>query len=192
VAIPFVNVRRGPTVLQSAPDDSDQYVAHAFVGAAHAVRRDVFLALGGYRQHLYYMGEEGDLCLRMLAAGYVTRLGRADSVHHLESTNRVSERADFYGRQNDILFVWQNAPSRYLLPHLAGTILLGLRYAVNSAKYPLAMLRGTGSAFLHILRGEAMREPVALKAYGLYRRLKRSGPLRLKEIEAELPETLAV
>ena len=82
------------------------HVVHAFVGAAHAVRRDVFLKVGGYREHFFFMGEEGDLCLRMMQAGYVTRLGRADPIYHLESSRRDLSRAGFSGRRNDILFAW--------------------------------------------------------------------------------------
>src|SRR5207249_1976421 len=77
VSIPHINVRKDQVVRQRAPTADGIYVTHAFVGAAHAIRRDAFLRVGGYREHFFYMGEEGDLCLRLLHAGYITRLGRA-------------------------------------------------------------------------------------------------------------------
>jgi hypothetical protein len=46
------------------------------------------------------MGEEGDLCLRMLATGYVTRLGCAEPLHHFESPLRGFSRADYCGRRS--------------------------------------------------------------------------------------------
>ena len=109
VGIPYINVRQDQTVQQRAPA-AGVHVVHAFVGAAHAVRRDVFLKVGGYREHFFFMGEEGDLCLRMMQAGFVTRLGRADPIYHLESSHRDLSRAGFSGRRNDILFAWHNVP----------------------------------------------------------------------------------
>ena len=120
VGIPFINVRQGQALQQRASAAGIQ-VAHAFVGAAHAVRRDVFLKVGGYREHFFYMGEEGDLCLRMMQAGYVMRLGRADPIHHLESPRRNLGRAGFSGRRNDILFCWHNVPMSHFVPHLLAT-----------------------------------------------------------------------
>jgi hypothetical protein len=40
----------------------------SFIGFAHLVRRDVFLALGGYREDFVYLGEEKEFCLRLLDA----------------------------------------------------------------------------------------------------------------------------
>ena len=115
-----------------APDDVSIYAIHAFVGAAHAMRRDLFLQLGGYREHFYYMGEEGDLCLRMLAAGYITRMGRADSIYHLESPTRDNALADHYGRRNDVLFAWHNVPMPFLPLHVAATTWNGVRTALRA------------------------------------------------------------
>src|SRR5439155_26116948 len=64
VAIPFFNPRLDWTQRQLAPDRKRLWVTDAFVGAAHAVRRSVFLKMGGYREHFFYMGEEADLCIR--------------------------------------------------------------------------------------------------------------------------------
>jgi len=77
VGIPFINVRKGSVIHQQAPDTNDRWICEAYVGASHALRRDVFLAAGGYREDFFYMGEEGDLCVRLLDKGYVVRLGRA-------------------------------------------------------------------------------------------------------------------
>src|SRR5262245_56052059 len=79
VAIPFVNLRQSAEVHQSAPPGGP-FVTSAFIGTAHALRRDLFVRLGGYRTLLFHQGEECDYCLRMLAAGYVTVLVAADPV----------------------------------------------------------------------------------------------------------------
>jgi hypothetical protein len=68
VAIPYIEPHKANKEMQRAPTREDVWIAASYIGTAHAVRRDVFLALGGYREHLVHQGEEGDFCLRMLAA----------------------------------------------------------------------------------------------------------------------------
>ena len=68
VAIPYIEPHKANKEMQRAPTREDVWVTASYIGTAHAVRRDVFLALGGYREHLVHQGEEGDFCLRMLAA----------------------------------------------------------------------------------------------------------------------------
>ena len=68
VAIPYIEPHKANREMQRAPTGEDIWITASYIGTAHAVRRDVFLALGGYREHLVHQGEEGDFCLRMLAA----------------------------------------------------------------------------------------------------------------------------
>lgn len=185
VGIPFINIRQDCVVQQRAPSVG-AFAVHAFVGAAHAVRRDVFLKLGGYREHFFYMGEEGDLCLRMMEAGYVTMLGRADPIHHLESPSRNLSRAGFSGRRNDILFCWHNVPMPYLPLQLLGTTLNGLRSAVGSScLWP--MLKGLVSGYASCFQRWNERAPASAVIYRLHRSLKKRGPQLLSQVEKQLP-----
>lgn len=186
VGIPFINVQQDRVVQQRAPS-SGIHVTDAFVGAAHAVRRDVFLKVGGYREHFFYMGEEGDLCLRMMNAGYVTRLGRADPIHHLESFRRNLSRADFSGRRNDILFCWHNVPMPYFPLHLLGTTLNGLAFGVRAGRF-WKMFAGMASGYANSLGRWKERQPVSPEIYRLHRSLKKHGPRLLSEIQQRLPE----
>jgi hypothetical protein len=68
VAIPYIEPHKANKEMQRAQTREDVWIMASYIGTAHAVRRDVFLALGGYREHLVHQGEEGDFCLRMLAA----------------------------------------------------------------------------------------------------------------------------
>jgi GT2 family glycosyltransferase len=107
---------------QAAPDDTNAYVIESFIGTAHALRRSLFLQLGGYREELFHQGEESDLCIRLLAAGYVVRLGRGEPIHHFESPRRDFRRMDHYGPRNAILFAWQNVPFPAALIQIPSTI----------------------------------------------------------------------
>ena len=186
VAIPYVNVRLDASVRQAAPDRSGIWVVHAFVGAAHAVRRSSFLAAGGYREHFFYMGEEGELSLRWLSKGLIVRAGVADPIEHLESPLRNTALADYHGRRNDILFAWHHVPRGVLAVHLAGTTLNAVRTAWRVGR-GWHMLRGTLAGYADCARRSDERDPVTPALYRLHRRLKRHGPLPLSAIQSDLP-----
>jgi GT2 family glycosyltransferase len=185
VGIPYININQDQRVLQSSPCDGAIHVTHSFVGAAHAVRRDVFLHLGGFREHFFYMGEESDLCLRMLSAGYVTRLGNADPIHHVESPRRNMSRASFSGRRNDIRFAWHNVPLPEFPLHLAGTTFNGFKAAFTQGWFR-SMVSGTAAGYADLFRRWHERQPVPRDTYRLHRALKKRSR-RLEEIEPALP-----
>ncbi len=159
VAIPCVDVLKSDRPRQPLPDRDGVYVTSEYIGTAHAVLRDVFLSLGGYRELLVHQGEERDFCLRLLAAGHFVRLGTADPIHHFESPKRDLSRQDFFGRRNDVLYAWQNAPWRDLPIHLVGTTWNGV--AIRRAMRPtrpnaagtIARLRGCVSIRRHTSPG---------------------------------------
>lgn len=190
VAIPYINVRHDNTIHHRAPEPSEVWLVHAFTGASHAIRRSSFLSAGGYRERYFYMGEEGDLCLRLLDRGQVVRAGTADPIHHLESPLRDSPLADFCGRRNDIGFAWQNVPSTALPAHLLGTTINGLVSAAR-APHPLSSLKGMCRGYVDVLGGSIERLPVRAETYRLQRELKVGGPRRLSDIESRLPELVA-
>jgi glycosyltransferase involved in cell wall biosynthesis len=191
VAIPFINVKQDSVVRQHAPADGLVYAAENYIGTAHALRRDVFLGLGGYRAHLVHQGEESDYCIRMLAAGYVVALGRGDPIHHFESPRRDFRRMDLYGRRNDVLFAWHNVPAAALVPHLLGTTFKGAAFGFRCGR-PGRMLHGLGKGYLSIFSHLADRRAVPWRIYKLARELKRRGAVPLGEIEDRLPATQVI
>ena len=186
VAIPYVDVNRNQIVHQTAPDGKNVWVTDRFIGTAHALRRELFLDLGGYRESLVHQGEEGDFCIRMLEAGHVVRLGSSDPIHHFESPKREVSRMDFYGRRNDILFAWHNVPRPYFLVHLLGTTLNGLGSAFRAGRYG-KMLKGIAQGYADCFDQWTNRQPVSAEVYNLHRRLKKRGPQLLSDIEQFLP-----
>lgn len=181
VAMPFVNVLQTDRVNSRAPDGDTVYVTGAFVAAAHAIRRDAFLRVGGYREDFFYMGEEGDICIRLLDRGLVVRVGRADPVHHYQPCGRTSFLPDFYGRRNDVLFLYYNAPARYLIPHLAGTTAKGLVFGARVRRIG-NMVRGLARGYQHALGQRHGRAPVGAACFRCFRQLKKGRSLRLDDI----------
>lgn len=183
VAIPFINVNKEKVLHQRAPSDDGIHLANDFIGTAHALRRDLFLKLGGYREYLFHQGEERDYCIRMLDAGFVVRFGRSDPIHHFESPRRDFRRMDLYGRRNDVLFAWHNVPLASLLSHLLGTTARGVVFGFKVAR-PWRMIHGLVNGWAAIINQFNQRRPVRQQTYELSRRLK-GGAVRLEDV-AEL------
>jgi glycosyltransferase involved in cell wall biosynthesis len=174
VAIPFINIRQSPTVHQRPPDSERIWITNEYIGTAHAIRRDIFNKLGGYREFLVHQHEEGDFCIRLLEAGYFVRLGRAEPVIHHESLNRSTERMEVYGQRNLMLFAWYNVPVPTVLWHLPVTIVNGIRWGLknHSSRY---RCRGSVEGLRAILHERHKRAPVSRLTNRLFRRLKKCG-----------------
>jgi glycosyltransferase involved in cell wall biosynthesis len=170
VAIPFVDVNKSPEIHHRAPDAEGVYAGYNYIGTAHALRRDLFLRLSGYREILFHQSEEEDYCIRLLNAGYVTRYGNADPVHHFESPRRSWKRMDYYGARNKVLYACHNVPMPNLAVHLTATTLFTSIYARNPARF-LTRLRGVAGAYSRICMGHIRRQPVARSVYQLSRRV---------------------
>jgi glycosyltransferase involved in cell wall biosynthesis len=187
VAIPFVDVNRSSEVHQKAPSAKGIYATYSYIGTAHALRRDLFLALSGYRETLFHQGEEEDYCIRLLEAGYITRCGNSDPVHHYESPRRSWARMDYYGARNKVLYAWHNVPLPYLPGHLAVATAKALGHSLSPNRFCIR-LRGVLAAFVLFGANRSARRAVSRSAYRLSRSLKRSGGLPLQRIEPLLPE----
>jgi glycosyltransferase involved in cell wall biosynthesis len=186
VAVPFVDIRGSTRTLQVPPDREGRWITSSYIGTAHALRRDVFLEVGGYRGELAQMVEEPDYCLRMMDAGYVTRLGRASQIVHEESLKRDQERITELGRRNDILHGARNVPMPYLAARLAKVTAYSAVYP-DVRRHPRAVLRGLARGYRDAWRTRATRAPVRRATYRLDHELRKHGPLRLEEIEGRLP-----
>ncbi len=188
IAIPFINVcQDADLIMQKALDGSGVFVCPSFIGTAHALRRDLFLRLGGYREALFHQGEEGDYCLRMLNAGFVVRLGRSNPIHHFESARRDFRRMDLYGRRNNVLFGWHNVPAGILPAYLAATTCNGIMHGLRVGR-PWVMMQGLGQGFRAIWQERKQRAPVSPAVFDLYRELVKRQVVLYSEFEGRLPE----
>jgi glycosyltransferase involved in cell wall biosynthesis len=186
VAIPYVDVLRDGALCQHPPDRENRWVTGSYIGTAHALRRDVFLALGGYRTSFVHMVEEPEFCVRMLAAGFVVRVGRADALHHLETPRqRVLARNIRLGVRNQLLDTWHNTPTRHLPERVAKII---ARSAFDSIRWrhPGAAAHGAWQALGRVARGDE-RSAVPEEVWRVLVDLRKRGPLPLELVEARLP-----
>lgn len=73
-----------------ADDPGRRFSTTRFIGAGHAIRRNVFASVGGYDERLFFCGEEVDLCYRMLNAGYhITYMPDVAIRHKVSPEHRV-------------------------------------------------------------------------------------------------------
>lgn len=183
VAIPYIDVKFGPKIYDRPPDQSLVWVVSSYRGTAHALRRDLFLQLGGYQSYLFHQGEEQEYCIRLLNAGFVVRAGRAAPLHHLASPKRDLSRICKYSARNNLLFSWYNAP----MPQLLGRLLLSpignVRYGIKNGQL-WATLQGIAGGYGAMVHEFAQRQPVTRNTFRLYRKLFKCSSMRLEAIEA--------
>jgi GT2 family glycosyltransferase len=82
-----------------------------FVACAAVVRRDPFLAAGGFSDVVFFMGEEQMLALDLASAGW--HLAYVDDVvahHHPSSSARAPEARRALIARNDLLTTWMRRP----------------------------------------------------------------------------------
>ncbi len=82
-----------------------------FIGCGVMLRRDVFLSLGGYQNHLEYYAEEYDLCARIIAAGWkIVYDDRFQVQHYMDQSQRDVNRTLSNLTRNNALIMNRYAP----------------------------------------------------------------------------------
>jgi glycosyltransferase involved in cell wall biosynthesis len=184
VAIPFNDVVSGQQTERNrrAPDD-DVWVLATYTGATYAARTDALSRVGGYDPEYWMYGEERDLSLRLLAEGFVTRMGRAGPALHAPSPTRSLARQDILGRRNEIVWAWCSFPAPWHLIYIAGYMIKGIWVGIRVRRLR-RMIRGLIEGLRAI--PSVHRDPVSRETFAMDRRLRRKGSLPLSEIESTL------
>jgi glycosyltransferase involved in cell wall biosynthesis len=185
VAIPYIDTKIGPAILHQPPESSGVWVTSGYTGTAAAWRKDIFLALGGYSELVLHMSEERDFCVRLLDAGFVIKLGRADLIRHYQSPVRPLRWNRMMQRRNDLIHTISNVPFPEVLPHFVGTILSGLIFGIRNRC--VAETIAGYFEFLRVFKAAIKsRDPVSRQTYHLFRELNQRGFCKLEEIERRL------
>jgi glycosyltransferase involved in cell wall biosynthesis len=172
VAIPYVESRRSRNVRQKAPDGNGIMIAREFRGTAYAIRRDLFIRLGGFCELIHQQLEEQEFCARLIDAGYVVRLGRAGPIHHLESPTRDLQTIYYHQARSHLLFCWLRAPIAVLPLEL---LLVSARRWRRAARrgFGRASCKGVIAGLLAGLRCWRYRQPIRFGTWHLLWKLRR-------------------
>ena len=175
VAMPYVDVHVSPAVRCRAPDRRRTWLTDTFVGTAHAIRRDVFLELGGFRTDYVHQVEEQELAMRLLRRGRFVALGNAEPILHAASPVRDRRRVAVHEARNNLSMSWEHLPTVPMLRSLArNACFFALEGAANGHLGP--SLRGLGAGFRAIASGRARRAPMTGAQYRRLRELRRAPP----------------
>lgn len=172
IAIPYMEPKKDNKLHQLAPDKNGLWVTDTFKGTAYAVRKNIFLKLGGFRDYLIHQGEESDFCIRLLDSGFIVRLGRSDPIMHWESPKRDLSRMDYYGARNSILFIWQNVPLVYMPINLVVTTIKCLILTFEPKRF-IKRLTGIIAGYAGFFT--VKRQPVNYKTFRTWRKLRKGG-----------------
>ena len=190
VAIPHENHTRDGRVQvwwPPLPDPTQAYVVSSFIGTAYALRRALFLELGGFQNYLFHWGEETEYGQRIIGSGHVVRLANTGLIRHYpDGAGKYTRLTNRYIYRNGILTVWCNAPAVYVLP-LWGLLLLRAMLAVARGKgAPLTVLEGLAMGFGAIIGKRRLRRPIALQRYRLWMDIRKRTVMPMTEIVPRL------
>ena len=89
----------------------------SYTSSGAAVRRSIFLELGGYPERFRHAYEEPDFALRVLAAGYQVRMETDLSVrHHYTGVQRNEIRTHHFHARNELWSVLMRCPASHVVP----------------------------------------------------------------------------
>lgn len=178
MAIPYIepNDKRSLSSLNRPFSEKPGTELKSFVGCAHAVRRDVALALGGYREFFVHQHEEREFCLRMRAAGWRIVYADTPPIVHMVSGKREPQRITRYGGRNQILTEFLNAPFPDVVLRILRTSFGLVKYRFSVKELPLR-IAAIGSGLLDAFRYRKLRHPVDREFYWTHRQLPSHGAL---------------
>ena len=166
-----------PALMQPSPADYACYVT-AYIGFATLLRRQAFLALGGYRDHFYFYGEEKEYCLRLLESGsHVIYLPDAKVGHLPDPSGRVQQKYLRYVARNDCLGAMYNQPLPLVLAHIPARFYGYLRMKRQGQVNDPGGLRWlAGELVASLPRVWRERRAVSWATLGRWRELKKMRP----------------
>lgn len=138
--------------------DLDSFHTHYFAGAAHAIKRDVFLELGGFPADFFYGMEEYDLGYRLVKSGYcVVYCSRAVVLHKESPLGRVTPRSKHAMMWlNKVKVAWTYLPKRY---YWSTVVMWSGAYFIQSKGDLFGWLKGLNRALA--IRKHTSRQPLS-------------------------------
>jgi len=160
----------------------------AYVGCAHALRRNAVLKLGGYRDFFVHQVEERDLSMRLWANGWRIICGTGGPVVHKVDPRREDRRILYYACRNQLLNEVLNTPSPDLHLRITWLALGLLRYRFSWASLP-TRIGGLAAGLAEGVARRRLRRPMARSLYRRWRALPSHGP---SDFSGSLPSPCAV
>lgn len=173
VTIPVINVFVSDSIVQPGIGSIDDvYICAQFIGCAHALRKDIFLQMGGYYDNLIRQEEETDYCMRLYGNGYWVRIADCKKpILHYHSTSRNFYQISFYRARNQFILNYKNAPG-LLFPFAVLKQAFSLVVFERKNGQIKACLAGFRDGFKSIVSGKVKRTPLSMKTYFFFKKLR--------------------
>ena len=176
-AIPFIEPYF-PS-LHDATEEADIHSVSSYTGCAAAIRRSVFVDIGGYREFFEYYSEERDLSIRLMHAGYELVQVPTGLIVHTKSRKRNSRRQMQRALRNGYCAILLNVPARFvpgrIVRYTAGSLMYGFSFRTSVFK-AWSLLCG----FVDALSRLHARRAVSIETYRRFRSLPAHGRLSWK------------
>jgi len=163
LGFPIYNPNLGKHQLRSLRDAP--YKVRSFVGCAHLLHRQRFLALNGYREELIHFSEEQEIAARAFQRGWQCYHFPGLTFYHLASNAyRDWYRMDFYGARNTILWNDWYVPSRVKLARQARSLAYRAVLIGRTRRF-LGHARGYLAGVRDAIRYRDKRQPMSPEMY---------------------------
>lgn len=155
--------------VEDAPADLPHQV-RSFVGCAHLLDRQRFLALGGYKGELIHQGEENEIAVRAFQKGLLCRRFYGFEIAHMATNvGRSFYRMDFYGARNTLLWNdWYLPPEQKLVRQ--GRAIANRAYSFALTRR-VGHMRGSLAGLQDIRRYKRYRRPLSPSQYREWQKL---------------------
>lgn len=144
----------------------DRFDTYYFAGGAHAIRRDLFLQMGGYPLDFFYGMEEYDLSYRLINAGYAIRYAGNVLMLHKESplgrNTKKEKQAMLWINKSKV--AWRYLPLKYFW---STTLLWSVEYLLKT-KFDLSGWISSWGKVMQIRKNEK-RNPIHADAMNYLR-----------------------
>jgi len=158
----------------SRPSEIIPLETNMFIGCGHVLRVNVVNQVGAYAPNPgYYGGEEKDLCIRLIDAGYkIVKLQGVYVWHDKTMVARNQRLQHRSGVCNDLVFTWRRTPLVYLFPALCVKCYKHIYFSATYTKgflFKFGIL-GLFDFFRYLVTFKIKREPVSVRGFSLYRK----------------------
>ena len=149
-----------------------------FIGCGHIVRLEAAKSIGFYTENPgFYGGEEKDLCIRLIDAGFKIVTFKGMYVWHDKAMlSRDLKKQHQSGVCNDLVFTYRRAPLSILLPALPIKLYKHLKFSIRYKEEHLVKpcIYGFLDFFKWLLSRRKYRKPVTRKTFHKFINLGKS------------------
>jgi len=180
VTIPVIDVLKSDKITQQGYGNLNNiYICPEFRGCAHALRKDVFIELGGYYNALIRQEEEKEFSNRLYSQGYIIRLGNCSKpILHYHSVIRNKSQIAFYRARNKFIVNYIYTPTVFLYFELFKQIFMLFLFEVTNG-FILSCLKGCLSAIKQIKYEKIARHPLSREKYFFMKNLRLNGKIKI-------------